>query len=99
VQRTKEIGVRLALGAAREKIVTMVLREALIVVAWGVVLGLPAAWISTGVLKAQLYGLSPHDSWTMVAAMVSIVMVTLAAGFIPARKASRIDPMIALRYE
>ena len=99
VQRTNEIGVRLALGAPREKIVIMVLREALVVVGWGLALGVPAAWLSTGVLKAQLYGLSPHDSWTMTVAMLSIVLVTLAAGFVPARKASRIDPMVALRYE
>jgi predicted permease len=99
VQRTNEIGVRLALGAARQKIVTMVLREALSVVGWGLALGVPAAWVSTGVLKSQLYGLSPHDSWTMTVAMISIVLVTLAAGFVPARKASRIDPMVALRYE
>jgi predicted lysophospholipase L1 biosynthesis ABC-type transport system permease subunit len=99
VQRTNEIGVRLALGAPRENIVIMVLREALVVVGWGLALGVPAAWLSTGVLKAQLYGLSPHDLWTMTVATLSIVLVTLAAGFVPARKASRIDPMVALRYE
>jgi predicted permease len=99
MQRTKEIGVRIALGAAREKIVTMVLREALIVVAWGLGLGVAAAWLSTGLLKSQLYGLSPHDSWTITVAIFSILLVTLGAGFVPARKASRIDPMVALRYE
>ena len=98
-QRTNEIGVRLALGAGREKIMAMVLREASTVVVLGLALGLPAAWLATGLLKSQLYGLSPHDGWTLTGAIASILLVTLAAGFVPARRASRIDPMVALRYE
>jgi predicted permease len=98
-QRTNEIGVRLALGAARDNILTMVLREALIVVSLGILLGLPVAWVSTSLLKSQLYGLSSHDWQTLTAALLSIVVVTLAASFLPARKASRTDPMVALRYE
>ena len=98
-QRTNEIGVRLALGAGRENIVTMVLREAMLVIGVGAGVGVPVAWVSPKVLRSQLYGLGSDDWKTMVAALVSIVTVTLVAGFIPARKASRTDPLVALRYE
>ncbi|HEX6881540.1 MAG TPA: ABC transporter permease [Terriglobales bacterium] len=98
-QRTNEIGVRLALGAGRENIVAMVLREALLVIGVGAAVGIPIAWISARVLTSQLYGLGSHDWKTLLAALVSIVAVTLVAGFIPARKASRTDPLVALRYE
>jgi ABC-type antimicrobial peptide transport system permease subunit len=77
----------------------MVLREALLVVGVGAGVGIPIAWISAKVLRSQLYGLGSHDWKTLVAALVSIVAVTFVAGFIPARKASRTDPLIALRYE
>lgn len=98
-QRTNEFGVRMALGARREIIVQMVLREALLVVGMGLALGLPSAWLATGVLKAQLYGLSPHDALTIVFSTILVLLVTIAAGFIPARRASQIEPMVALRYE
>ena len=98
-QRTNEFGVRMALGAPRESIVQMVLREAISVVTIGLLLGLPSAWLATGILKAQLYGLSPHDVKTIASATIAILLVTLAAGYVPARRASRIDPMVALRYE
>jgi predicted permease len=74
VQRTKEIGVRIALGAARETIVGMVLGEALVVVAAGLAMGVPAAWLATALLKTQLYGLSPHDPGTITSATVAILL-------------------------
>ena len=98
-QRTKELGIRMALGAERAKILRMVLRETLVVVSAGLLVGLPLATLGTRLLTAQLYGLSPHDPLTLVIAILAISAVTIAAGFVPARRASRVDPMKALRYE
>ena len=98
-QRTKELGIRMALGAEREKILRMVLRETLVVVGAGLLVGLPLAILGTRMLTTQLYGLSPHDPLTLVIAILAIGTVTIAAGFVPARRASRVDLMKALRYE
>jgi predicted permease len=98
-QRTNEIGIRMALGAQRERILRMVLRETLIVVAIGLSVGLPLSWFGTRLLHNQLYGLSAHDPATLAAAVLVIAAVTIAAGFVPARRASRVDPITALRYE
>jgi predicted permease len=98
-RRTNEIGIRMALGAARGTILGMVLRETLTVVASGLVIGLPLAWAATRLLQNQLFGLSAHDPFTMIAATFAIVAVTVIAGYLPARRASRVDPMVALRYE
>jgi predicted permease len=98
-QRTNEIGIRMALGADRTTILKAVLRETLLVVAAGIAAGIPLAWAATRLLKARLYELSPHDPATLVTAVASILVVTLAAGFLPARRASRVDPLVALRYE
>ncbi len=98
-QRTNEIGIRMALGAQRAKILQMVLRETLIVVGIGLGVGLPLAWLSTRLLGKQVYGLSTHDPATLILAVLSIGAVTVAAGFVPARRASKVDPLTALRYE
>ena len=98
-QRTNEIGIRMALGAQRAKILQMVLRETLIVVGIGLGVGLPLAWLSTRLLGKQVYGLSTHDPATLILAVLSISAVTVAAGFVPARRASKVDPLTALRYE
>jgi predicted permease len=98
-QRTNEIGIRMALGAERGKILTMVLRETLLVVGAGLIAGLPLAWIGTRMLTAQVYGMSPHDPLTSFLAILAISVVTIVAGSIPALRASQIDPMRALRYE
>lgn len=98
-QRTNEIGIRMALGAERANILNMVLRETLAVVGAGLLVGLPLVWVCTRVLNAQVYGLSSHDPLTMIIAIVVIAAVTTAAGFVPARRASQVDPIRALRYE
>ena len=98
-RRTSEIGIRMALGAARQNILAMVLRETLLIVVAGVAVGFPLAWVATRVLKAQLYDLSPHDPITIAVSVAAIAAVTLLAGFLPARRASRVDPMVALRNE
>ena len=98
-QRTNEIGIRMALGAQRGKILEMVLRETLSVVAIGLAVGLPLSWLGTSLLSNQLYGLSTHDPATLTVAVLFIAAVTIAAGFVPARRASRVDPLTALRYE
>jgi len=98
-RRTNEIGIRMALGAGRGTILGMVLRETALIVLVGIAVGLPAAWAASNLLKARLFGLSPHDPWSIMLAIVATVVVTAIAGFIPAKRASRVDPMVALRYE
>lgn len=98
-RRTNEIGIRIALGAERGAIVRMVVGEMLGVIVAGVAIGMPLAWTGTRLLKSQLFALSPHDPGTTILAVITVVAVTLLAGFLPARRASRVDPLVALRYE
>ncbi len=98
-QRTNEIGIRMAVGADRQNIVTMIIRETLIVVSAGLLVGLPIAWFASRALRSQLFGLSPHDAVSMGIAVLTIVAVSALAGGLPARRASQVEPMEALRYE
>jgi predicted permease len=98
-RRTREIGIRMALGAVQANVIWMVMREVLAVVAAGVAIGIPAAVGLSLLVRSQLYGLSPHDPATLVLAAFALAAVACVAGFIPAFRASRIDPTQALRYE
>jgi predicted permease len=98
-RRTAEIGVRMALGAQRHHVLWMVLRESLLVCAAGVVVGLPAAIAGSRLLRSMLFNLSPGDPLAFVAALAGVSLVTLAATALPARRASSVDPLVALRYE
>ena len=98
-RRTNEIGIRMALGAQRAGVVGMVLRESMLMVVIGVVVGLAGALAGGRFVESVLFGLSTTDVWTISSAIGLIALVSLAAGYLPARRASRVDPMVALRYE
>lgn len=98
-RRTAEIGVRMALGAQRSQVLWMVLRESILVCALGVALGLPAAIACSRLLRSMLFNLTPGDPLTFVLALIAISLVTLLSAAVPARRASSVDPIIALRYE
>ncbi len=98
-QRTGEFGIRLALGAQRSEIVTSVLRDGLKTILLGIVLGMAGAVLVTPLLASELYGVRPLDLATFIAVIVVMVAVSIAACWIPARRASKVDPMVALRYE
>jgi predicted permease len=98
-RRTREIGVRMALGAPRGNVVWMVMREVLVLISVGVTVGVPMALAFSGIARSQLFGLDPHDPLTLVASIFTLGVAACAAGFIPALRASRIDPMHALRTE
>ena len=98
-QRTSEIGVRVAFGAARGQVLMMVLRGALWPVAIGLAIGIPAA-ISTGrLIASQLFDVRPWDPQLLAGATLLLVLATLVSAIIPARRATHVDPMVALRHE
>jgi ABC-type antimicrobial peptide transport system permease subunit len=98
-RRTNEIGIRMALGARRGDVIWLVLREALALVGAGVVIGLLASLAATRTVSTLLFGLRPNDPLTIVAATLLLLAVAALAGYLPARRASRVDPMAALREE
>jgi ABC-type antimicrobial peptide transport system permease subunit len=98
-RRTNEIGIRMALGAERRGILRMVLGEALLLAAIGVVIGLPFTWAATRSIASTLYGLKATDPLTSLAATLLMAAVAVCAGYLPARRATKVDPIVALRYE
>jgi predicted permease len=98
-RRTREIGIRMALGAGRGRVLGMVLREVAWMCVFGVGLGIPLAIGLSRYLVSQLYGIAPTDSLTLVLSATTMMLVSLVAGILPARRAATIDPTIALRYE
>jgi ABC-type antimicrobial peptide transport system permease subunit len=98
-RRTRELGVRMALGAQQGAIVWLVMREVLLLLGIGLAIGIPSAYLLSRFVSSQLFGVQAADEWTAVTAGVVLGVVAIAAGFMPARRASAIDPIQALRYE
>lgn len=97
--RTAEIGIRIALGASRGSVQWLVLRESLVTVAFGILAGAPAALALTKFVRSMLFGVTPADTVSFAAALLLMIAVTAIAAWVPARRAARVDPMVALRYE
>jgi ABC-type antimicrobial peptide transport system permease subunit len=98
-RRTSEIGVRLALGSTRSAVVRLVLKETLLLIALGGVVGLALSIAAMHLATSFLFGLSPEDPVTIVGSLLLLLLVSMAAGFFPARRAASLDPMQALRTE
>jgi ABC-type antimicrobial peptide transport system permease subunit len=98
-RRTPEMGIRMALGAQRVDVLQMVMRESLLLVAVGLVAGLALAAGSGPLITKMLFGLAPRDATTIGVSIAMLLAVSALAAYLPARRASRIDPMVALRYE
>jgi putative ABC transport system permease protein len=98
-QRTREIGVRMALGSQRSDVVKLVAREGLIIALAGIGAGFVAAFAVSRVMASLLYGISPNDVTTFAAVAAMLLVVAAAACDVPALRATRIDPIVALRYE
>ena len=98
-RRTSEIGVRMALGAQRTQVLWMILRESLLVSGAAILLGVPLAIAGANLMRSMLFGVQPSDALSFMLALLGVILVALAASFIPARRASGLDPIVALRYE
>ncbi len=98
-QRTREVGIRMAIGAGRGDVLKLVVREGMTLVAVGLVLGIVVAFFGSQALKSLLYGISASDPLTFAGVAIALVAVALVANLVPARRATRVDPIVALRYE
>jgi ABC-type antimicrobial peptide transport system permease subunit len=98
-RRTSEIGVRMAMGADRKNVLALVMRGALLQIAIGLAIGIPIALLGGHLMASQLYGVNKYDPFTMAMAVVVLALCAAIAGFVPARRASSIEPMNALRTE
>ena len=98
-RRTREIGIRMALGASSTSVVWLIMREVLILAVTGLAIGLAAAVGLTRLVEAQLFGIKATDIATMLLATFGIAAVAMLAGYLPARRATAVDPMQALRFE
>jgi ABC-type antimicrobial peptide transport system permease subunit len=99
VQRTREIGIRMALGADSANVLRLILRQGARIGMLGLVIGTLAAYLSTRALSSMLYGVDPHDPLIFAGIAASLIVVVVLASYVPARRATRVDPLIALRYE
>jgi ABC-type antimicrobial peptide transport system permease subunit len=98
-RRTGEIGIRMALGAQRSRVLWMVLREVLLLTAVGVAISVPTALAASKLVESFLFGMKPNDPLALTGSVVTLVGAAILAGYLPARHASRIDPMVALRHD
>ena len=98
-RRTREIGIRMALGARSGDIGWLVTREVLLIVVAGIIVGLPAAWWLSRFVATQLYGVKPMDPLALGAAIIGLTCVAVLAGLVPSRRAAKVNPTVALRYE
>ena len=98
-QRTREIGVRMVLGAQKWDVLFLMMRQGMALVLLGLLLGWAGALTSTGILRQQLFGVTPTDPWTFTGIAALLAAVALGACWLPARRATKVDPMVALRYE
>jgi predicted permease len=98
-RRTSEIGIRMALGAHRGRVVRMILKQVLVLAAVGLAIGVPVAFGTSKLVASFLFGMKPNDPMALSAAVAILVAAAILAGYAPARRASRIDPMVALRHE
>ncbi len=98
-RRTREVGIRMALGAQPASVIWLIMQEVLVLLAIGLAVGIPCAFALGRYVSSQLYGITPYDPWIAAVSMAMMIVVASLAGFVPAQRASRIDPILALRYE
>jgi ABC-type antimicrobial peptide transport system permease subunit len=98
-RRTRDIGIRMTLGASPSTILRQVLRETSSLMLIGIAVGVPIALVGTRLIRSMLFGLGEADPIALIAACVILASIAAAASYIPARRAARVDPMVALRYE
>lgn len=98
-QRTREMGIRMALGAQRRDVLKLILKKGLVLIAWGGALGLVSCYWLSRLVSSQLYQVNPFDPLTLISVVGVLFLVALLASYIPARRATKVDPLVALRYE